>query len=199
LPTMGYQAVQKLGGNSKNSDTTHIAHKLHMHTMTLLQPLPPPPCAHCRLHVLLPLPPLLFLPPPCSLQIFTNRNLGLASVGPLRISPELQLVIFQQGNKGSGPVIGWSKAPSAATSIFCRHCHCRHWVFFGGGGCGGGGGSGDGSGGGIGDGGGNGVAGARAVAVEVAVVRAVAVEWRWSGSGVVVAVVVAVEWLLNGG
>ncbi len=57
-------AVKKLGGNGKNPDATHIAPKIHIHTMTLLLPPPPPPCAHCRLHIPPPPPPLLFLPPP---------------------------------------------------------------------------------------------------------------------------------------
>ncbi len=50
-----------------------------------------------------------------------NLNLGLGSADPLRISPE---------NEGGGPVISQSIVPCAATSIFRRHCHQRHWPFF---------------------------------------------------------------------
>jgi hypothetical protein len=60
-------------------------------------------------------------PPPSSLQIFINRNLGMLSADPLRISPGLRIVIFQQGNKGGKPVIGRLIMPCASASIF-RHC-----------------------------------------------------------------------------
>jgi hypothetical protein len=33
---MGCRADQKLEGKGKNLDTTHMTHKIHMHTMTLL-------------------------------------------------------------------------------------------------------------------------------------------------------------------
>jgi hypothetical protein len=97
--------------------------------MTLLPPTPPFVCIatsifrRYRLHRCLP------PPPPVSSRFFTSRNLGLASADPLRISPELQLAIFQKGNKGCKPVIGRLIAPCTAAFIFHHCCHRHHWPF----------------------------------------------------------------------
>jgi hypothetical protein len=39
------------------------------------------------------------------------------------------LVVFQQGNKGSGPVIGRLIVPCVTAFIFCCHCHHYHRPF----------------------------------------------------------------------
>jgi hypothetical protein len=142
--------------NPDTPDTTHITPKIHMHTMTLLLPTPSIFRHRRLLAVLTP-------PPPVLSRFFTNSNLRLASADPLRISPELRLVIFQKGNKGSGPVIGRLIAPYAAAFIFHRftaaiglfwwqwqwgwqwgcHWRCRWWWSGSGKGGGGGGGGGE--------------------------------------------------------
>ncbi len=173
-------------------DNSHCAQNSHAHHATPSATLPPPVCIAAfifhrhRLHHC-----SLFLSPTVLASLLITAIWGWQVqiyLGSARNCGHL--VIFQQGNKGSGPVIGRLIAFCVAAFIFCRHCHHCHRLFFGGGGSGGGGGSsggddgsGDGSGGGIGGSGGGeaAVARTRAVAVEMAVVRVVvrvvAIEW----------------------